>query len=114
MGNKDFICSKLGEIKSHNDFYDYDSKYVQNSVTLIPDDLPSNIVDKIREYACKIFVEIGVKDYCRIDFFYDNESVYVNEINTIPGFTNISMFPKLMENENISYTDLISILINNC
>ena len=114
LGNKDFICSKLGEIKSHNDFYDYDSKYVQNSVTLIPDDLPSNIVDKIREYACKIFVEMGVKDYCRIDFFYDNESVYVNEINTIPGFTNISMFPKLMENENISYTDLISILINNC
>ena len=59
---------------------------------------------------------LGVwKDYSRIDFFYDeyNNKVYINEINTIPGFTRISMFPKLMEHENISYKDLISILINN-
>ena len=114
LGNKDFICSKLGEIKSRNDFYDYDSKYVQKSYTFIPDDLPSNIIDKVREYASKIFVSLSIKDYSRIDFFYDGDNVYINEINTIPGFTDISMFPKLMENENISYTDLISILINNC
>ena len=58
---------------------------------------------------------MNIKDYSRIDFFYDesNDCIYVNEINTIPGFTTISMFPKLMEHENISYKDLISILINN-
>ena len=116
LGNRDYICSAPGEIISCNEFYDYDAKYVQNSETLIPDDLPKHIVDRIREYVDKIFIGFGVKDYCRIDFFYDeyNDTVYVNEINTIPGFTEISMFPKLVEHENISYTDLISILINNC
>lgn len=115
LGNKDYIISDLGEIKSVNEFYDYDAKYVQKSETIIPDDLPLNIVDKIKEYSCKIFKGIKAKDYSRIDFFYDeyNNKIYVNEINTIPGFTKISMFPRLMEHENISYKDLISILINN-
>ena len=115
LGNKDYIISDLGEIKSCNEFYDYDAKYVQKSETIIPDDLPDYIVDKIKAYACRIFKGMGIKDYSRIDFFYDenNDKVYVNEINTIPGFTEISMFPKLMEHENISYKDLISILINN-
>ena len=115
LGNKDFIISDLGEIKSVNDFYDYDAKYVQKSETVIPNDLPDYIVDKIKEYACRIFRGMNIKDYSRIDFFYDeyNNKVYVNEINTIPGFTKISMFPKLMEHENVSYKDLISILINN-
>ncbi len=115
LGNKDFIISDLGEIKSCNDFYDYDAKYVQKSETVIPDDLPSSVVEKIKEYSGIIFKEMNIKDYSRIDFFYDesNDCIYVNEINTIPGFTTISMFPKLMEHENISYKDLISILINN-
>lgn len=115
LGNKDYIISDLGEIKSVNEFYDYDAKYVQKSETVINDDLPQEIVDKIKNYACKIFKGLGVKDYSRIDFFYDeyNNKVYVNEINTIPGFTSISMFPMLMKHENISYKDLISILINN-
>ena len=115
LGNKDYIVSDLGEIKSCNEFYDYDAKYVQKSDTVIPNDLPSCIVDKIKGYASTIFKSMNIKDYCRIDFFYDeyNDCIYVNEINTIPGFTTISMFPKLINNENISYTDLISILINN-
>lgn len=115
LGNKDFIISDLGEIKSCNEFYDYDAKYVQKSETVIPDDLPDYIIDKVKEYACKIFRGMNICDYSRIDFFYDeyNDKVYINEINTIPGFTKISMFPKLMEHENISYKDLISILINN-
>lgn len=116
LGNRDFLISDLGEIKSCNDFYDYNAKYVQKSETIIPNDLPSWVVDRIKEYASTIFSCMSIKDYSRIDFFYDenNDSVYVNEINTIPGFTTISMFPKLINNENISYTDLISILINNC
>lgn len=116
LGNDDFIISSPGEINSCNDFYDYDAKYVQNSETSIPNDLPNHIVSIIRDYSCKIFINLKIKDYCRIDFFYDdfNDKIYINEINTIPGFTEISMFPKLIQNENISYTDLISILINNC
>lgn len=116
LGNRDFLISDLGEIKSCNDFYDYNAKYVQKSETIIPNDLPSWVVDRIKEYASTIFSCMSIKDYSRIDFFYDenNDSVYVNEINTIPGFTTISMFPKLINNENISYKDLISILINNC
>lgn len=116
MGNKDFIISDLGEIRSCNDFYDYDAKYVHDSETLIPNDLPICIVNRIKDYSEKIFIGMNIKDYARIDFFYDENdgSVYINEINTIPGFTEISMFPKLIVHEGISYTDLISILINNC
>ena len=116
LGNKDIICSKLGEIKSCNEFYDYDAKYVQKSEVLIPNDIPEFVVDTIRDYASKVFFFLDCSDYSRIDFFYDeaNEKVYINEINTLPGFTDISMFPILMNNENINYTDLISILINNC
>ena len=116
MGNQDLIISDLGEIRSCNDFYDYDAKYVHESNTFIPNDLPICIVNKIKEYSEKIFRGMNIKDYARIDFFYDENdgSVYVNEINTIPGFTEISMFPKLIEHEGISYTDLITILINNC
>ena len=115
LGNKDLIISDLGEVKSVNEFYDYDAKYVKKSDTVIPDDLPDYVIDKVKEYSCKIFSGMNVKDYARIDYFYDeyNNKVYVNEINTIPGFTEISMFPKLMEHENISFKDLISILINN-
>ncbi len=115
LGNSDYIISDLGEIKSCNDFYDYDAKYVQKSETFIPNDLPIDIVEKIKEYAGIIFEKMYIKDYCRIDFFYDecDGSIYINEINTIPGFTTISMYPKLINNENISYMDLISILINN-
>jgi len=116
IGDKHLICSKLGEIKSVNDFYDFNAKYIDNgSITTICDNLPSHIVDKIRDYTIKIFIGMNCKNYSRIDFFYDenNDKIYINEINTIPGFTKISMFPKLMNNENISYTDLISILINN-
>lgn len=110
------ICSKPGEIKSANEFYDYNAKYEnKQSYTLIASDLPPLVVKQIKEYAKKIFTSLGCKGYARIDFFYDekNEGIVINEINTIPGFTPISMFPKLMNEENISYQELITILINN-
>ena len=113
LGNKDLIISDLGEIKSCNSFYDYNAKYVQKSETIIPNDLPKDVIDKIKEYSYIVFKSMHIKDYSRIDFFYDNEKIFINEINTIPGFTTISMFPKLIENDGISYKDLISTLINN-
>ncbi len=114
--NNHIICSGLGEIKSANELYDYNAKYInEKSYTTIPDDLPDHIVNQIQEYAKKIFTRFQCNGYARIDFFYVEESnqVYINEINTIPGFTSISMYPKLIENEGISYTDLITILIHN-
>ena len=110
------ICSYPGEIKSANEFYDYDAKYDnKESYTIIPDDLNKDIVLKIKEYALRLFESLDCKGLSRIDFFYDeeNEKIYLNEVNTMPGFTSISMYPKLMENEGIEYKDLISILIDN-
>lgn len=114
--NGNILCSNPGEIKSANEFYDYDAKYVNSkSTTIIPDDIPLSIVDKIKEYAKKIFKGLNCNGYARVDFFYDekSEEIYINEINTIPGFTSISMYPKLIESIGINYTDLITILINN-
>lgn len=109
------ICSKLGEIKAVNDFYDYDAKYVSPSITEIVLDLPNEILQEIQDYAKKIFNGLYCKGYSRIDFFYQENTgeVFINEINTIPGFTSISMYPELIKNEGISYTDLITILIEN-
>lgn len=110
------LCSNIGEIKSANEFYDYDAKYVNDSsYTMIPDDIPLDVVNKIKEYAKRIFKGLNCIGYARIDFFYDEENnkIYINEINTIPGFTSISMYPKLIESIGINYTDLITTLINN-
>ncbi len=110
------LCSNPGEIKSSNEFYDYDAKYVSDSsYTTIPSDLPENIVNKIKEDAIKVFKEFGLIGYARMDFFYDEDdgNIYINEVNTLPGFTSISMYPKLMEDVGINYTNLITILINN-
>lgn len=114
--NRNILCSNPGEIKSANEFYDYDAKYINsNSATIIPNDVPLMIVDMIKEYAKKVFQELNCNGYARVDFFYDeeNKKVYINEINTIPGFTCISMYPKLIESIGINYTDLITTLIDN-
>ena len=111
----ELICSKLGEIKATNEFYDYDAKYVKTSVTEIVSDLPKEIESKIQNYAKMIFDCLHCKGYSRIDFFYkeDTEETYINEINTIPGFTSISMYPELIKNEGITFKELITILIEN-
>lgn len=112
-----FIVSDIGEIKSANEFYDYDAKYENsNSYTLVPAKLDINVTNKIKEYAKLAFYGIEAKNLSRIDFFYDelNNKIYLNEINTLPGFTEISMFPKLIMHSGISYTELITKLINNC
>lgn len=109
------ILSKLGEIKASNSFYDYEAKYVMPSQTEIVRNLPEDVVAKIQEYAKTIFQKLECSGYARIDFFYEEETdaIYINEINTIPGFTSISMYPELIKNEGISYKDLITILIEN-
>ena len=116
LQDKNLIISNPGEILSGNDWYDYDAKYNnENSKTIIPNDIPKNILLKLKEYAKKAFVGLNAKGFTRIDFFYNEKTqqIFINEINTLPGFTNISMFPKLMENEKIPYKKLITKLIEN-
>ena len=114
LEDKKIKVSTVGEIISKNTFYDYESKYILDSNIIIPTNLDKNIIKKIQEYSKKIFKILSLKDLARIDFLYDyeNNKIYFNEVNTIPGFTSISMYPQLFEHENISIKELITILLN--
>jgi len=109
------IVSNPGEIKSSNELYDYDAKYVDiRSYTVMPDDLPTKTVKMLKEYAKELFLSVNLKSLGRIEFFYieEKDELYINEINTMPGFTSISMYPKLIESENINFRELVTILLN--
>mgnify|MGYP000034936243 FL=1 len=114
MGNDNPFASTVGEIMPADDkFYDYDAKYVLGSTVLgIPADVPDEVSKEIRETAVKAFGAVNGSGLSRVDFFYaDSGKVYINEINTLPGFTAISMYPKLMENIGISYSELLDRLV---
>lgn len=111
MGNNHPQASVTGIIHSANDFYDYDAKYENsNSTTSIPSGLSSERELEVREIAVKAYTACHCKGLARVDFLV-NDTVYLNEINTIPGFTSISMFPKLWEASGINYSDIIDRLI---
>lgn len=115
LGNENVISSCVGEIKPADEFYSYDAKYKnKESKTLIPAKISAEKSEEIRKLAVKAFKAIDGKGLSRIDFFIENESekVYINELNTLPGFTNISMYPKLFEQVGINYSDLLDKLIN--
>jgi D-alanine-D-alanine ligase len=118
MGNSpsDTFTTSVGEILSANEMYDFDAKYVNTeSASAIPDDIHENGVSKeIKETALKAYKALGCKGLSRIDFFAAESGVYLNEINTLPGFTNISMYPKLMDDAGIPATELIDRLIKLC
>ena len=114
LGNEDVVSSCVGEIKSADEFYSYDAKYKkQESRTLIPAEIPSEKSKEIQKQAIKAFKAIDGKGLSRVDFFVEEKTqeIYINEINTLPGFTNISMYPKLFEAVGISYTYLLDKLI---
>ncbi len=114
LGNKNPTASLLGEIKPRHEFYSYEAKYSDpNGAELcIPADLPDDIAHKIRTYATLAYSVSDCIGFSRVDFFLQrNGEIYLNEINTIPGFTNISMYPQLMETIGISYSDLITRII---
>ena len=115
LGNEDVISSCVGEIKAADEFYSYDAKYNnQESKTLIPAEISIEKSEEIRKLAVKAFKAIDGKGLSRVDFFIENETgkVCINEINTLPGFTNISMYPKLFEQVGINYSDLLDKLVN--
>ena len=114
LGNEEVIASCVGEVKSAEDFYSYDAKYNnQESRTEIPANIPLEISEEIRAQAIKAFKSIDGKGLSRVDFFVEKgtNEIYINEINTLPGFTNISMYPKLFGESGIEYKELLNKLI---
>ena len=114
MGNETPVASICGEIDSGAEFYDYDAKYVTDtSVAYIPARIDEETAEMVREQAIKIYRAIGCKGLSRVDFFvtYEENRVVFNEINTLPGFTSISMYPKLFAASGIPYGELLDQLL---
>ena len=114
MGNSSPVASVCGEIDSGADFYDYDAKYVTDtSVAYIPARIPEDVAEQVREAAVKVYTAIGCRGLSRVDFFvtYEENRLVFNEINTLPGFTSISMYPKLFAASGIPYDQLIDELL---
>lgn len=114
LGNKDAKASCVGEILPAEDFYTFDAKYKNaESRIVMPSEIPENISEEIRSMAVKAFKAADCTGLSRVDFFIENDTnrVIINEINTLPGFTQISMYPKLWEKMGVGYSDLLDKLI---
>jgi D-alanine-D-alanine ligase len=114
MGNDSPVASGCGEIDSGAEFYDYEAKYVTDTSTAyIPARISEEVEEQVRELAVKVYSAIGCQGLSRVDFFvtYEDNRIVFNEINTLPGFTSISMYPKLFAASGIPYTQLIDELL---
>ena len=115
MGNESPVASICGEIDSGAEFYDYDAKYVTDtSVAYIPARISEDVSEQVRDAAVRIYSAIGCQGLSRVDFFvtYEGDEVVFNEINTLPGFTSISMFPKLFAASGIPAEQLVEELLD--
>lgn len=114
LGNDEPLVSVVGEIVASNEFYDYNAKYIDGkSQAIIPAWLPQEISEEIRKQAIKAFTALDLNGLARVDFFMEKKTgqVYINEVNTMPGFTEISMYPKLWEASGLPYAQLLDRLI---
>jgi D-alanine-D-alanine ligase len=114
LGNEEPIASVIGEIIPHREFYDYEAKYSDGLTDLcIPADIPTALAEELRHMALRAFRSIDAAGLARVDFFVERHThkPYVNEINTLPGFTQVSMYPKLWEASGIPYSELIDRLV---
>ena len=114
LGNDQPVASIPGEIVPGNEFYDYNAKYIDdNSELCIPAPLDGEAVRVLQEYAVRAFQALDCEGLARVDFLMDGESgeIFLNEVNTMPGFTRISMYPKLWEASGISYPELVDRLV---
>lgn len=115
LGNEKPAGSVLGEIIPKHEFYSYEAKYIDpdGAALLIPAQINKTLSDKIRKFAVEGYMALGCSSMARVDFFLDRKTnkFYLNEINTLPGFTSISMYPKLWEATGIEYSKLLDILI---
>lgn len=115
LGNEDVKASCIGEILPAENFYTFDAKYKNSESKLnIPAQISKDLTDRVRETAIKAFKAIDGKGFARVDFFVNDKTneIYINEINTLPGFTEISMYPKLWEQVGVDYSELLDKLIN--
>lgn len=114
LGNDTPMASCVGEVIAGAEFYDYEAKYHSSeSRTEIPANLPEHITEKLREAAVTVYQTMGCRGLSRVDFFvtYEGDEVVFNEINTLPGFTSISMYPQLFEASGLPYDKLIDELV---
>jgi D-alanine-D-alanine ligase len=114
LGNAHPRASLPGEVVPSHDFYDYEDKYVDGAAgLLVPAPLPDDIVAEVQATALAAYTALRVDGMARVDFFYEEgaRGLLVNELNTIPGFTPISMYPKLWEASGVSYADLVDELV---
>ncbi len=115
MGNEEPVASVCGEIDSGAEFYDYDAKYLTDTSTAyIPARIPADVAETVRKLAVKVYTALGCQGLSRVDFFvtYEENRVVFNEINTLPGFTSISMYPKLFAASGVEYSQLIDNLLS--
>jgi len=113
LGNDDPVAACPGEIAPGSDFYDYDTKYNADTASYyIPARLPAEMLEQIRTYALTVYRALGCRGLSRVDFFVrDDKEIFFNEINTLPGFTSISMYPKMWQAEGLSFPALLDRLI---
>jgi len=110
LGNAEPVPSLPCEILPSREFYDYDDKYLLDMArTQVPADLPEDRTEELRRLAVECYRAVECEGMARVDFFLENETnqLYINEINTIPGFTSISMYPKMWEHSGIAFGDLL-------
>ncbi len=112
LGNYTTITGVPGEVDSGVEFYDYEAKYkTDTSSTYIPARIGVNVLEEVQELAKRAFALLGCSGLSRVDFFVNDEGILLNEINTLPGFTPISMYPKMMKTAGVQYSDLLDKLI---
>jgi len=114
IGNSKLITSEIGEVSYESDWYDYDSKYHSNNKIIIPAEIDSKITKEIKEIAIKSCRALNIFGFARVDFFLEKSSnkIFLNEINTIPGFTKNSMFPMLWEASGLKIEQLVAKLVD--
>ena len=115
LGDRHPHASPVGEIVAADEFYSYEAKYGgMGSVAEVAENLSEEVADRIRETAIEVYKLLGCSGYSRVDFFLKGEDeIYFNEINSLPGFTSISMYPKLWDAAGVPYSELITRLIEN-
>ena len=115
IGNDEPLAASVGEIEAANEFYDYEAKYSDDvgTVITVPADISNELREEIRSLAVRTYVALDCAGLSRVDFLVDKktEKVYVNEVNTLPGFTKYSMFPSLWADEGVEFTELIEKIV---
>ena len=117
LGNTetDMEVTPPGEIRTQHEFYDFEGKYLDDTLVLqCPADVPAHIVQRCQSFAHEAYLSIGARGMARVDFFYldETDELLINEINTIPGFTPVSMFPYVWQTQGVTYPQLIDRLLS--